>query len=98
MKLKVLFFIGVFLLVFLSGCMRSVDEIKSEEFINKKVAVRGVVEGSVKLGDLSGFVIVDGDGDSIFVSSNSLPGEGSTIVARGILKRSLLGYYIDSKN
>ena len=96
MKFKVLFSFCL-LLVLLSGCIQSVEEVKTEDYIDKRVAVRGVVEGSFKLGDLSGFVIEDRNGDSIFISSNSLPREGSLVVARGTLKRNVLGYYIDAK-
>lgn len=92
-KLGLLFSV-VFLLV---GCSQSVEEVKNDENIGEKVSVKGTVEETVKIGDLSGYMLKDSNGDTISVASKDLPEEGDTVVARGILERGLLiGYYIDT--
>jgi hypothetical protein len=99
MKNKTLIIIlSLLLLVFMTGCTKSIAEIKSEEFIDENVSVKGTVLNTIKLGDLSGYTIQDENKDTIFVSSKSLPAEDSKMTAKGTLKKNLLGYYIESND
>ncbi len=75
---------------------KSISEIKNEKYIDKKVIVRGTVEHTLKIGELSGYTLRDKNGDTIPVSSDTLPKEGSTKTTYGTLReRSLIGYYIE---
>jgi hypothetical protein len=94
MKLKLV--IGLILvLVLLAGCAQTVEQVKKEENVGKTVSVSGTAQGVIKIGQLSGYTLVDKNGDKIGVSSESLPAEGSAVTAKGVLmKDTLLGYYI----
>ena len=82
-------------LLLLAGCASKVADVKSEDNIGRTVTVKGVVEGSVKIGALSGYRLVDSAGDSILVSSERLPADGDVVRVKGVLMRdSLLGYYV----
>ncbi|MFP4424584.1 MAG: hypothetical protein ACLFP2_05150 [Candidatus Woesearchaeota archaeon] len=84
-----------FLLTILGCTYQTIDEIKDKDNIGENVAVRGEVLHSVKIGDMSGYVIKDKNNDTIEVTSDDLPDEGETIVARGTLERNMIfGYYI----
>jgi RNase P/RNase MRP subunit p29 len=94
MKLTNVLFI-ILVLSLLVGCTQKISDIKNEEYVGKEVSIRGTVQGTIKLGKLSGYTLVDGDGNKIGVSSESLPAEGSTITVKGtLIKGPLLGYYI----
>ena len=87
----------VFLLLF--GCIgtTSLEELNENpaEYTGKEVTVRGIVEDTVKIGQLSGYSLVGEDGHEIKVSSASLPAEGKEITVSGVfLKDSLFGYYL----
>ncbi|MGE0793204.1 MAG: hypothetical protein AB7V77_03440 [Candidatus Woesearchaeota archaeon] len=100
MKFNKKLILGLFLIVtlFLVGCgVDKISDIKSSDYVGKKVTVSGVVENTIKLGDLSGYTISDGD-ESIFVSSDALPKEGTNERVSGILMKNLLGYYIQTDN
>ena len=85
----------VLLLLFIAGCTYSIAKIKKPENVGKTVLVRGTVENPIKLGQLSGYTLVDRNGDKISVSSETMPKEGSTVTVKGVLiKDTLLGYYI----
>lgn len=88
--------ITIFLVLFiLVGCSQEISDIKNEEYIGEDVIVRGTVNSSIKIGDLSGYSLVDKNDNSIPVSSNSLPTEGETVTVRGtLMKDSIFGYYI----
>ncbi|MGM5487758.1 MAG: hypothetical protein ACQESG_02305 [Nanobdellota archaeon] len=82
----------------LVGCAQTVEEVKSEENIGKEVAVKGQVLHSVKIGDLSGYILEDENNDTIGVASDSLPTEGDTVKARGVLRKNVIfGYYIETE-
>ncbi|MFO7711113.1 MAG: hypothetical protein R6V53_05100 [Candidatus Woesearchaeota archaeon] len=84
-----------FLLTILGCTYQTIDEIKEKDNIGEEVAVRGEVLNSVKIGDLSGYVLKDKNNDTIGVASDDLPEEGETVVARGTLERNIIfGYYI----
>ncbi len=40
----------------------------------------------------------DKNEDRIFVSTSELPKEGSSVTAEGILRKNLLGYYIEAED
>ena len=82
----------VFLLV---GCAaQSIESVKTEEKIGKKVTVTGTVKSSIKIGSISAYVLEDNTG-TIGVSAERLPVEGERVTAKGVLiKDSLFGYYI----
>ena len=91
-KLLVLFTV----LVLLSGCSQSIEEVKQDKYVGEIVSVSGTVEGSIKIGDLSAYTLTDSNGDSIGVASDALPAEGDQVTAKGtLMKAPILGYYID---
>lgn len=88
-------------IIVFSNSTKTVDEITSnDDYIGENVRIKGTVTSSLKLGELSGYTIEDKNSDQIFVSSNSLPKEGSRKTASGTLKKLPLGigYYIDEKD
>lgn len=92
-------FVLIILLIILLGCTKTVDEITSDDsYLNKKVSVKGEVNSPLKIGPLSGYTLVDKNGDKIIVGSERLPAEGDTVTAKGILKKGPLGigFYIDT--
>jgi len=96
---KILFIGFVLLLLLLTGCSyRKTAEIKNDYYINKTVAVRGIVEKSIKIGELSGFTLTDDTG-SIPISSKELPEEGKKVIVKGTMEhKPLLGYIIIAEN
>ncbi|MGV8161742.1 MAG: hypothetical protein ACP5N2_00235 [Candidatus Nanoarchaeia archaeon] len=80
-----------------TGCAKPISEIKEDRYVDTQVTVKGTVEGTIKLGDLSGYTLKDDSGE-IFISSNSLPAEGDGKSVKGIVKKvPLLGtYYIQT--
>lgn len=86
----------ILLVIFMTACTSSISDIKNEDKIGKKVFISGTVEGSLKLGDISGYTLRD-DSDSIFISSNNLPEKGTKKTIRGTLEKNLLGFYINTK-
>ncbi len=92
---KILVFILLFLLVVgLVGCSQSISDVRSQEYIGKKVIVTGTAEKVVKFGKLSGYTVKDDTGE-IGVSAKNLPEEGEKVTVKGVLmKDSLVGYYI----
>ncbi|MFP4567481.1 MAG: hypothetical protein ACLFN8_00910 [Candidatus Woesearchaeota archaeon] len=95
--MKYLLIFGALSLLFLAGCTQSINDIKNEDKIGDRVVVRGVVDSSIKIGDLSGFVLVDDRDESIAVASDDLPAEGENVIIRGVLMRdAIFGYYIQN--
>lgn len=97
-KLKKLLFIIIIIggLFMFTGCSQSIAEVKSESNVGKEVTTSGVVTESIKLGDISGYAIKDDNGDSIYVSSTTIPAEGDEVTVSGILRETLIiGYYIE---
>ncbi len=89
----------LFISAIITGCsMFSSDilEVKKEENLNTKVTISGTVENTIKLGELSGYTLKDETG-SIFVASETLPEEGSKQTVKGTVKKTLLGYYLETK-
>jgi hypothetical protein len=99
--MKILIAVLVFMMMF--GCLgpkvMSVGELSNstDEYLGEKVYVKGTVKNTVKLGKISGFKLVDGN-DSIMVSSEELPKEGSEVTVQGtVMKEILVGYYVLAK-
>ena len=83
------------LMLVLAGCTQTVEQVKKEENIGKTVTVAGTAQGVIKIGKLSGYTVVDKNGDKIGVASEALPAEGDAISVKGVLmKDTILGYYI----
>jgi len=81
--------------LFLTGCATStVAEIKNKENIGKTVAVSGTAKFPVKIGTISGYTLVDKNGDKIIVATSKVPDAGDKVTAKGELKMGLIGYYI----
>ncbi len=100
-KKKYYAYLLVFIILFMTACspILSINEVKNDKYIDEQVKLRGTVENSIKIGELSGFILIDENGDSIPVSSNALPAEGEIVTVKGILKKDLLlSYYIQTEN
>lgn len=97
MKIKIylLMISLLFMVLLISGCTTAtIQDIKNSDYVGKKVTVSGTVQNTIKLGSLSGYTIKDKT-DSISVSSEDLPSEGSKIFVTGtLIKDTILGYYI----
>lgn len=99
MKITKIFLRVILLVVTLaivSGCIMrtSIENVKNLENVGKTVTISGTVQSTMKIGELSGYIIED-ENESIAVSSQSLPEEGTNIRITGKLyKDTLLGYYI----
>ena len=85
------------LLVLGAGCGTvKISDLLNEpdKYMGKEVMVQGTVQGTVKIGSLSGFTLVDGN-DKISVSSRELPEEGKKVTVKGtLMKEIFIGYYI----
>jgi len=101
MENKTTIVIGILLLLTLlllgAGCGTiAIKDILNEpdKYMGKEVMVEGTVQGTVKIGSLSGFTLVDGN-DKLAVSSRDLPAEGKRVVVQGtLMKEIFIGYYI----
>lgn len=87
--------VALFLLI--GGGVKTVAEIKNDDYIGDSVKVSGKVDSSVKLGTLSGYTLRDKNEDRIFISTSTLPKEGSSVTVKGILRKNILGYYIEAE-
>lgn len=100
MKRKLFYLVMIFTAALLTSCITSssdISDVKNDEMVGETVMVSGNVTSSIKLGELSGFIVQDKTGE-IAVSSQSLPAEGEEVTVRGVLLRdSLIGYYIDAE-
>lgn len=85
------------LVICLLGCSQQIVDIRDEEHIGKTVTVSGTVENTIKIGQLSGFTLNDGE-NKIGISSDTLPKEGEKVTVKGVLiKDTLFGYYIKAE-
>ncbi|MCP3682389.1 MAG: hypothetical protein GY861_06825 [bacterium] len=92
---QIIMVLALFSLLVLSGCGQTVAEIKSADYEGKTVSVSGTAENSIKIGQLSGYTLVDSNGDKIAVSTTALPSEGDKVTAKGtLIKDTIFGYYI----
>jgi hypothetical protein len=88
-------------LILLTGCIKSVNEITAnDDYIDKTVTVKGEVKAPLKIGKLSGYTLIDTNGDKIIISSQKLPQENEKVTVKGTLKKGLLGvgFYIETNN
>ena len=90
------------LIILISGCTTSISDIKSnpEKYVGKELTVSGVVKNSVKIGSLSGYTLVDENGATLNVASDSLPAQDSQVSVKGTLvKQSFIiatNYYLQA--
>lgn len=85
----------VLVTLLLSGCIAtSIKNVKNPDRVGDTVIVSGTVQNTMKIGELSGFTLEDKT-DTISVSSESLPKEGTRTTVKGtLMKDALFGYYI----
>ena len=88
----------IILLVLVNGCAsEDLKKIKTAENVGKNVTVKGTVESTYKMGQLSGYTIKDKNGEPLQVKSATLPKEGSVATVKGVLmKDSIFGYYLQA--
>ncbi len=90
------------ILVVLFGCIQETTPLKElndnpGDYLGKEVTVKGTVKESLKLGQLSGYTITDGN-VTVKVSSRSLPAEGKEVTVSGTWTRdTIFGYYLLAK-
>lgn len=82
----------------LTACTTKIADIKAnpDNYLGKQVSVSGTVKNTMKLGEFSGYNLADADGNSIFVSSKSLPAEGAAKVVTGTIVKFLGQPYIQT--
>ncbi|MCR4368670.1 MAG: hypothetical protein NUV67_02065 [archaeon] len=95
---KILFALALAAFILLSGCIsQEIAEVKNDANVGEKVTVSGTVTNSIKIGDLSGYIIEDATG-SLAVSSERLPAVGDKVTVTGTLvKDTIFGFYLDAK-
>lgn len=87
--------LAILVVLLLAGCYDTISEIKSPEYEGQTVTVKGTAEGVIKIGQLSGYTLVDENGDKIGVSTEDLPADGEQLTVKGVLiKDTIFGYYI----
>lgn len=103
MKKEHLNYFFIFGIIFLSlmiigaGCastqIKDIQE-NPEKYMGREVMVSGKVSNTFKIGEISGFTLVD-DKYKMLVSSKELPAENKTVTVKGVvMKEILVGYYI----
>ena len=93
---SILLVLSIVSLLLLTGCTTSISEIKNPEYVGKTVSVKGTAENSIKIGKLSGYTLVDSNGDKIGVSTTNLPSEGEKVTVKGtLMKDTFFGYFIN---
>lgn len=98
MNKKILIIALIVGILLIGGCTKSIKDIKSDEYLNKEVTIKGTVHNTLKVGSISGYTLVDKNGDEIAVSSADIPSEGSTKKLSGTVKKIPLinTYYIET--
>lgn len=98
MNKKLLIMAILLSVILIGGCVKEIKDVKNDEYLDKEVTIKGTVENTIKIGTLSGYTIVDKNGDKISVASDELPSEGSKKKVSGILKKLPIinTYYIDA--
>ncbi len=95
--MRVLYLLAVSMLFF--GCVGqpiSLKELNDNpgDYLGQEVTVTGTVKDTLKLGQLSGYTLTDGE-VVVKVSSKSLPEEGKNIMVTGVWTRdTIFGYYL----
>lgn len=99
MKARMMILVLAVMSLLIMGCTQTVSEItKDDSYLDESVTVKGTAKMPIKIGDISGYTLVDKNEDSIIIADDELPDEGDKVVARGTLKKGILGigYYIES--
>ena len=94
-KIIVVLVFFVFIL-FLAGCVVSMDiyKVKTKNFVGKDVTVTGIVQGTVKIGSVSAYILKD-DTAEIGVITSRIPNKGDRVTVSGVvMKDTIFGYYI----
>jgi hypothetical protein len=87
----------IIVVLFTAGCMQSqnIADIKNSDHVGKTVTVSGTVQKTLKIGEISGYTLKDSAGNTIAVSSETLPKEGSSMTVSGVLTKGIVfDYYI----
>lgn len=81
----------------LAGCSAKISDIRSntDDYLGKQITISGTVKNTLKIGQLSGFTLVQGE-DSIPVASDELPKEGDKVTVKGTINTGLLGLYFQA--
>ncbi len=96
-------FLALVCVIALMGCMAQttpLGDIKSNasKYLGQEVTVKGNITDSVKIGQLSGFRITDGN-STIGVRSDTLPPVGTEVTVKGtVVQDSIFGYYIQASD
>lgn len=98
---KLLVILAICALLILASCVPAskISDIKNnpDKFLGEKITLEGAVKNPIKLGQLSGFTIVDETGE-MPVASDTIPAEGSKVIIEGtLMKEMVIGYYIQVK-
>ena len=83
----------------IAGCAQSqsIADIKNPANVGKTVTASGTVQKTLKIGSISGYTLKDSAGNTIAVSSATLPKEGSSMTVSGVLtKGTVFDYYIQT--
>jgi len=96
MRILLVLLVALLFLGCISTPIRNIKE-NPEDYLGEEVYVEGTVHNTIKIGKLSGFTLTDGN-NSIKVSSQQLPREGSEVMVKGtVMKDTLFGYYVLAK-
>jgi len=95
MKKTLLIIILIMTAILLVGCAsKTISEIKTQDYVGKKVTISGTVKNTIKIGPISAYTLEDKTGQ-IGVATQKLPNEGKQVTVTGVLiKDTLFGYYI----
>ena len=99
-NMRIIYLLAISLLLF--GCVEEITPLKElndnpGDYLGNEITVKGTVKDSLKLGQLSGYTITDGN-VSVKVSSQSLPAEGKEVTVTGTWTRdTIFGYYLLAK-
>lgn len=88
----------------LFGCMgigeTAIKDVNGNQgkYVGEKITVSGTVENVVKIGSLSGYSLVDENGNKIVVSSQALPAENTKKTVTGVyMHDTIFGYYLKAQ-
>ena len=80
----------------LAACTTSIAQVQNDDNLGETITVKGEVKGSIKLGQLSGYTLTDGEFD-VFVASSEIPEDGDTVRVKGTVKQFLGSNYIEAE-
>lgn len=84
-------------LLILSGCAKSIEEVKNDEYIGKEVIVRGMAKAPTQVGPIKGYILVDKNENVIMVDADDLPEEDEIVRVKATVRELPLkaGYYLE---